>query len=128
VWLDKGTLFCELVDQDGLAIEMNVPETDIALVHSNAEVTLKLNSFPLESFEGRVVRLGAQTVSAEGQQFFVVRAVIPGAGQKVRPGMVGRAKISAQGGWGGSSWYPIGYVFLRDPGRWILQKIWLWLP
>jgi hypothetical protein len=42
--------------------------------------------------------------------------------------MVGRAKIDATGGWAGSAWYPVGYVLLRDPGRWLLHKLWVWMP
>ncbi len=128
VRLEPGSLFCELVDQREMAVEMNVPETQVALLRPETAVALKLNAFPLDSFEGRVVRVGAQTITAEDEQFFVVRALVPNAEEKIRPGMVGRAKIDASGGWGGSAWYPIGYVLLRDPGRWLLHKLWVWMP
>jgi len=126
--LEEGAPFCELVDADRMAVEMNVPETQIRYVQPGSTVNLKLNAFPTRTFLGRVERVGAETISAEGDQFFVVRAVFPNPGDLARTGMVGRGKITAKGGWAESGWYPIGYVLLRDPARWLWQKIWLWLP
>jgi RND family efflux transporter MFP subunit len=126
--LALGEPFCEVVDLQPMAAEMNVPEAEIDLVRPGAPVRLKLNAFPSFTFSGTVERLSAQTVSAEGEQFFVVRAVFPNPGGKARDGMVGRAKISAGGGWGGSGWYPIGYVLLRTPVRSAWRKVWSWLP
>ncbi len=123
-----GDAFCELVDEKQLAVEMNVPESQIALIRADSEISLKLNAFPFETLTGNVVRVSTQTVAAEGEQFFVVRALFPNPGERAKPGMVGRAKVTAGGGWGQSGWYPIGYVMLRDPARWLLHKIWVWLP
>jgi GAF domain-containing protein/multidrug resistance efflux pump len=124
----KGEAFCEIVDLQHMAAEMNVPETEIDLVRPGALVRLKLNSFPSLTFAGAVERSSAQTVSAEGEQFFIVRAIFSNLGGKARNGMVGRGKISAAGGWAGSGWYPIGYVLLRTPVRWAWRKVWSWLP
>ncbi len=126
--LAPGDLFCELVDLDHLAVEMNVSESQFNLVRPGATVALKLNSFPTDTFRANVVRISAATIAAEGEQFFVVRAASENPGRKVRPGMVGRAKIASAGGWAGSSWYPIGYVLFRSPVRWAWHKAWVWLP
>jgi RND family efflux transporter MFP subunit len=126
--LEAGDAFCELVDQERMAVEMLVPETDVDLVRPDTAVTVKLNAFPTVSFEGSVAQMGARTVEAEHEQFFVVRAVFPNPGERVRTGMVGRAKVTAQGGWWESGWYPIGYVLLRDPARWAWRKAWTWMP
>jgi len=126
--LEQGAPFCELVNADQMAMEMNVPETQVRYVQPGSAVTLKLNAFPTVTFPGRVERVSAETISAEGEQFFVVRAVFQNPGGLARTGMVGRSKITAKGGWAESGWYPIGYVLLHDPARWLWQKIWLWLP
>lgn len=126
--LEQGAPFCELVDAEQMAAEMNVPETEIRYVEPGTAVTLKLNAFPTATFPGRVERVSAETISAEGEQFFVVRVAFPNPGGLARTGMVGRGKITAKGGWAESGWYPIGYVLFRDPARWLWQKIWLWLP
>jgi len=105
-----------------------VPEGDVALLAAGRAVALKLNTYPTQVFHGTVERVSAQTVSAEGEQFFVVRGVFENPEGVVRPGMAGRAKITAQGGWFDSGWYPVGYVLLRSPTSWMWRKIWTWLP
>lgn len=126
--LTPGDVFCELVDQDRMAVEMNVPESQVDLIRPGAAVSIKLNTYPTHTFRGTVERVSAQTISAEGEQFFVVRAVFPNPENKVRTGMAGRAKITAAGGWFQSGWYPVGYVVLRSPARWAWRKAWTWLP
>ena len=126
--LAAGDPFCELVEQDRIAVELNVPESEVAFVRSDNDVALKLNAFPTSTFAGKVQRVSAQTTSAEGEQFFVVRAVFPNPGGKIRDGMAGKGKIAAHGGWFGSAWYPVGYVLLRTPFNWAWQKVWGLVP
>ena len=126
--LSRGEEFCELVDPLQMAVEMDVPETEEALIRPPAPVALKLNSFPTRTFRGTVERMGARTVSVAGEQFFIVRALFPNPDGAARTGMVGQAKITAAGGWSQSGWYPVGYVLFRAPARWVWTKVWSWLP
>ncbi|MGH9862662.1 MAG: GAF domain-containing protein, partial [Candidatus Acidiferrales bacterium] len=48
--LHEGDTFCELVDAQRLAIEINVPETDIDLLQEGAPVSLKLNAYPTHTY------------------------------------------------------------------------------
>jgi RND family efflux transporter MFP subunit len=123
-----GERFCEVVAQNPMAAEMSVPESDLGLLRPGKRVTLKLNAFPTKTFNGTVERLGAQTRSDSGDQYFLVRAVFENTGGRARNGMVGRARIRAAGGWFESGWYSVGYVLLRAPFRWIWQKLWAWMP
>ncbi|MGB0036067.1 MAG: efflux RND transporter periplasmic adaptor subunit [Candidatus Acidiferrales bacterium] len=123
-----GEGFCEIVEQDHMAAEMSVPETDLGLVRPGKNVDLKLNAFPTKTFEGTVERIGAQTHSEAGEQYFIVRAVFDNPGRQARTGMVGRARIRAGGGFIVSGWYPIGYALLRSPSRYVWEKIWGLLP
>ncbi len=126
--LRPGETFCEIVEGDRMAVEMSVPESDLGLVAPGKEVALKLNAFPTETFEGRVQRIGTETKSDSGDQYFLVRAVFSNTEDRARDGMVGRARIRASGGWFHSGWYPVGYSLLRDPFRWAWQEAWSWLP
>jgi RND family efflux transporter MFP subunit len=126
--LKAGDTFCEIVAQDRMAAEMSVPETDLPLVQPGEKIALKLNAFPTITFTGNVERLGAQTHTDSGDQYFLVRAIFENTGGSARDGMVGRARIQSHGGWFSSGWYPIGYAILRSPVRWIWQKAWVWLP
>jgi RND family efflux transporter MFP subunit len=126
--LKVGDAFCELVDQDHLAVEMNVPETDISLIRTGAPVALKLNAFPTLTIRGTVDHVSPQTISAEGEQFFVTRALFPNPDVQARDGMAGQAKITSAGGWFHSGWYPVGYMLLRAPTQWAWRKAWALLP
>ena len=131
VMVKPGDPFAEIVDQQQMAAEMSVPETDLGLVHPGKDVALKLNAFPTVTFWGTVDRIGAQTRSDAGEQYFLVRALFSNPGGRARDGMVGRVRIRATGGWfewSHSGWYPVGYALFRDPFRWIWQKVWSWLP
>ncbi len=126
--LRPGEAFCEIVEDDRMAAEMSVPESDLGLLRPGRTAALKLNAFPAVTFEGTIERIGAQTKTEAGQQYFLVRAVFDNRGRLARDGMVGRARIRADGGWFDSGWYPVGYVLGHDPSRWLWQKAWDWLP
>jgi RND family efflux transporter MFP subunit len=126
--LRPGDLLCEVVEEDRMAAEMSVPETDVAMVRAGAPVDLKLNSFPTALFHGTVERVGEQTDTSGGERYFLVRALFPNRGDRARDGMAGEAKITGAGGYAGSGWYPVGYVLFRAPARWIWEELWSWLP
>ena len=127
-FLARGDPFCEVVAQDRMAAEVQVPETDLSLLRAGRPVALKLNAFPTDTFDGTVERVSAQTTPADGEQYFFVRVLFANPAGHARTGMVGRAKITSAGGWFESGWYPSGYVLLRDPARWAWRKLWTWLP
>jgi GAF domain-containing protein/multidrug resistance efflux pump len=127
-FLHAGDAFAEIVAQDRMGIELSVPETDLGLVKAGAPTALKLNAFPTVTFHGAVERLGASTHGEAGDQYFLVHSTFENIGVRARSGMVGRARVSAGGGWFGSGWYPVGYVILRPPFRWVWEKVWGLLP
>jgi RND family efflux transporter MFP subunit len=128
ILLKPGEGFAEIVGQDRMAAEMSVEETELSLVRTGRNVTVKLNAFPTRTFEGTIERIGAQARSDSNEQYFIVRAVFPNPGGTVRDGMVGRARIHAGGGWFQSGWYPAGYLLLRAPIRWLWTRLWALLP
>jgi putative peptide zinc metalloprotease protein len=111
-----------------MAVEMNVPETDIVWIRPGAKVALKLNALPTQTVVGQIERVSTQTITAEEEEFFVTRAIFPNPGRAARSGMAGQAKISAGGGWFQTGWYPVGFVMLRGPTSWAWRKLWLLIP
>lgn len=126
--VQPGSRICEVVAEDRMAVEARVPEANIGLVRRGAPVALKVNAFPMVTFHGTVERIGEQTAAAGGDQYFLVRVVFRNLGDRARDGMLGEAKITASGGYGQSGWYPVGYVLLRAPARWIWEELWAWWP
>jgi GAF domain-containing protein len=126
--LQPGEKFCEIVAQNQMAAEMSVPEDDVPLLRPGNFAALKLNAYPSTTFHGVVERIGAQSKTDSGEQYFLVRAIFNNTAGSARDGMVGRARVRAGGGWFRSGWYPVGYVLLRAPFRWVWEKVWSWLP
>ena len=126
--LARGESFCELVDPAQMAADISYAETDAPLISARAKVALKVNAFPTETFHGTIERLGTQTTASEGDLYFLARAIFPNTRGRLKEDMAGRAKVDSKGGWGGSRWYPVGYVLLRPPARWLWRKLWTWLP
>ncbi len=126
--LTAGDPFCQIVEQDQMAAEMNVPEGDLAMIRDGGPAAVKLNAYPTTTFEGTVERLGTQAITEEGEQLFVVRVLFNNPNGTAREGMVGKGKITAEGGWLKSGWYPIGYVLGRSAFRWGWRKVWSWMP
>ena len=125
--ITRGETFCELVEPKRMAAEVVFPETDESMIQPGDPVSLKVNALPSITFHGTVERLGTQTIATEGDQYFLARAVFEHA-DGLRDDMAGRAKVGVHGGWFQSGWYPVGYVLLRPPARWLWRKVWTWLP
>jgi RND family efflux transporter MFP subunit len=126
--LARGEKFCEVVDPQKMAADIEFPETDAALLVPDAHVALKVNAYATQTFAGRIERIGTETTASEGDQFFHARAIFPNTKGRLREDMVGRAKVDSIGGWRGGTWYPVGYVLLRPATRWTWRKVWSWMP
>lgn len=118
--LGRGEIFCELADASGPVVEVQVPEEDLGGIRVGEPVWVKVPAFPSRTFRGEVYQVGARAVETPEGRFFVVRARVD-AGSRLRPGMTGRAKVSA----GSRS---IGTILFRRPARWIWGKLWPYLP
>jgi len=97
-----------------------IEERDVGLLGPRQPATIKLDSFPLETFRGQV-----QVVSPVGgvendEKVFFARVLVSNPQGLIRSGMQGRGKVAA-------GWRPAGYVLLRRPAMWIYSKLWEWL-
>ena len=120
-FIKRGEVFCEQAKIDPIIVEIAVSESDIGLVTQGQEIWLKANAYPERKFVGRVTRISPQATVEQDERVFIVRGEIDNSDQQLRTGMLGRAKILT-----GS--HSVGYVFFRDPARWLRKKIWNWMP
>ncbi len=119
--LERGDVFCEVVDPARQRVEVIVPEQDAGLVSESMPVKLKLRAWPSRSFHGVVERVGVAAVVEEGERVFIVSAQLDDPPETLRSGMTGRAKITT----GPAS---VARVVFRRPARWIWGIVWGWLP
>ena len=104
-----------------VAVEILVPEADIAQIENGQRIRIKTDAYPTETFIATVDIVGQKAVELEDDRFFVVRGRLNDGDRPLRAGMVGRAKIEV--GYRG-----IGYVLLRKPARFFWRNLWTWLP
>jgi len=119
--LERGDVFCEVVDPARQRVEITVPEVDAGLIAESMPVKVKLRAWPTRSYRGVVERVGVAATLEEGERVFTVGARLEDPPERLRSGMTGRAKITT----GPAS---VARVALRRPARWLWRLIWGWLP
>jgi RND family efflux transporter MFP subunit len=121
-YLTKGTELCVLADVgSGVLAEVAVPEEDVSLVRQGQRVALKLNPYPTRLFHGTVTRPGSYVREGEKERFLVAEVQIEDHAGLLKTGMQGKAKISTKR-------IPLIAAILRDPVRWLWNKVWPILP
>jgi RND family efflux transporter MFP subunit len=119
--LRKGEEFCRIADMREVAVEVLVPETEVAEIAEGQRVRLKMDSFPTETFIGRVEIVGQKVIEEGGGRFLIVRGRLDGGDRPLKAGMLGRSKIEV-------GRRALGYVLLRKPARFLWRTLWRWLP
>ena len=117
--LAQGDTLAEIVETSHVTVDVAVPEDDAILLRRGESASIKLESFPLRTLQGRVT-----VVSPEGQvesdhRAFVARVDLSNDDGSIRPGMQGLGKVSV-------GWHPAGYVFFRGTAMWIWSRLWSW--
>jgi hypothetical protein len=119
--LERGEVFCEIVDPASQAVEVAIPERDAGLVQAGMQVKIKLHAFPTSSLRGMIDRMGVTATPVENGRVVLARARIGPASPPLATGMTGQAKISV----GNTA---LGRVILRRPARWFWSWLWGLLP
>ena len=86
----------EIVDLDSLKVKVYVPENRLGFVKEGMELSIKVDSFPGETFKGKVKSIAGegeftprnlQTVEERVTQVFAVTVTVANPDHKLRPGM-----------------------------------------
>ena len=119
--VESGAEIAALADTRSAEVEVAVREVDSSLLRDGQGVAVKLNSYPSRVFHGKVGRV-SPVVREEGDDRFVLaQAVLENPDGSIRPGMLGKAKISTET-------HRLGYAVFRKPARWFWTKLWPLLP
>jgi RND family efflux transporter MFP subunit len=80
-----------ITSYDPLLAVLNVPERELRVLSKGLEVTMTVDAWPDESFEGKVIRISPVIDTNTGT--FRVTAEIKDHAQMLKPGLFGRVKI-----------------------------------
>jgi len=117
--LQFGDSFAEVADASASIVDVEVAESDIPLVKTGQAAAVKLESFPIRTFRGRVSIVSPKSEAEGSERVFFARVSVANPDGSLRSGMQGRGKVSV-------GWRPAGYVLLRGPASWLYSKLWSW--
>jgi len=90
--LPAGASLALVADLSNIAFEVGVSDLELRHLHPQDRVSITLDAFPGEGFEGRVRRISGNASPEKGT--FPVEVELQNADGKILPGMVGRLTFS----------------------------------
>lgn len=90
-----GDILMEIAPLDELRLELNVPDADIAYLENNQPATFVLDGAPLKTQTGKLSSIRPAAEVRNNKNVFVAEIAVDNSQRLLRPGMQGRAKITA---------------------------------
>jgi RND family efflux transporter MFP subunit len=118
--LNAGDTFAKVLDVSSVVVDVQVAQSDVALVRPGDHAAIKLDSYPQHTWKGEVGMVSPVAQTIEDARTFAARVPLPNRAATLRAGMSGRGKIFI-------GFRPAGYVLLRTPGMWAWQTLWNWI-
>jgi putative peptide zinc metalloprotease protein len=120
-FLDKGNVFCEVVMQDAVIVEMPVPENEIGDVQLGFPITIKVRGYPKRWYQARVRSIAPVADSNGAGKIVVVKGELQNPDGSLKAGMTGVGKILC-------GKRTIFEIATRRAIRWIRTEFWEYLP
>ena len=117
--LQYGDTFAEVMDTTNAIVDVAVDDSDAALLRAGQNAVIKLNSYALRTFRGKVAVVSPAGAVEHDNRVFFARVLLANDDGLIRSGMEGQGKVSVK-------WRPAGYVFFRRPVQWAYGKLWSW--
>ncbi len=93
--LTMGQTLAEVGPLGSMTLELQVPDTQVSRVTTGALVRFRLESLPGSQFTGTVKRIHPRAEQHDGHNVFVADVQLDEINPLMRPGMRGRARITA---------------------------------
>ena len=113
--LEMGQNLFEVAPLETMVAEIGIPESEIHYVKQEDSVALKINSFPYQTWSGKVQRIHPRAEVVSDETVFIAEVEIDNAAGELRPGMEGNAKISTR-------WSPLGWNLFHN--AWESVRYW----
>jgi multidrug efflux pump subunit AcrA (membrane-fusion protein) len=116
-YLREGEVICLIEEPSLLEAEVVLPDQELARVRVGQEVELTARAHPFEPFRARVDRIAPRAVRGELHSTVTVYTRVEGAGEELRPGMVGHARIAC-------GRRPVGAIWVERFLRFLRTEFW----
>lgn len=91
-YVSPGTSIVSLQSYDPLLLDFSLPQSSVSKIASGQEVAFAVNSYPDQTFKGRVTALGSRVDPTTRN--IALQATLANAHDLLRPGMYGSVKLS----------------------------------
>ncbi len=120
-FLDKGSVFCEIVSEGTVIVEMPVPEKEIGEVRLGYPITIKVRGYPKRWYQARVKSIAPVAAASGMERTVVVQGVLENPDGSLKAGMTGVGKILC-------GKRTIFAISSRRVIRWLRTEFWEFLP
>jgi len=94
-FLDKGDMFCEIVSEGTVIVEMPIPEKEIGDIRIGHPITLKVRGYPKRWYEARVKSIAPVAAPTSAGRTVIVRGELENPDGSLKAGMTGVGRFSA---------------------------------
>ncbi|MBN1571008.1 MAG: efflux RND transporter periplasmic adaptor subunit [Acidobacteria bacterium] len=120
-FLEKGDVFCEIVSEGTVIVEMPVPEKEIGDVRLGLPITIKVRGYPKRWYEARVMSIAPIAAASGQERSVIVQGALKNPDGSLKAGMTGVGKILC----GKRTVFEIA---TRRAVRWLRTEFWEYLP
>jgi RND family efflux transporter MFP subunit len=114
--LSIGQTLFEVAPLDKMIAEIEVPQAEVTHIREGMSVALRFDSVPGHSWSGTVAKVHPRAELRHDQTVFIADVQLENVEEQLRPGMSGRAKISAEN-------RSLGWILFHRPLYALAQRI-----
>jgi biotin carboxyl carrier protein len=114
--LERGQALYEIAPLGEMILELAVPEHQISYVREGQEVTIRLNAYPGEKWEGTIAKIHPKSEIRDNEAAFVAEVRQENVSRRLRPGMRGEAQVA-------SSNRALGWILFHRPLEVVAAKL-----
>jgi putative peptide zinc metalloprotease protein len=120
-FLEKSDIFCKIVSEGTVRIEMPIPEKEIDDIKEGFPITMKVRGYPRKWFEAHVQSIAPVTAAKGSERTVVVYGELENRDGSLKSGMTGVGKILC-------GKRLIIEIASRRATRWLRTEFWEYLP
>jgi multidrug resistance efflux pump len=120
-FLDRGDVFCEIVSEGTVIVEMPVPEKEIGDVRLGFPITIKVRGFPKHWYEAHVSSIAPVAATNGSERIVIVQGQLENPDGSLKAEMTGVGKILC-------GERMIFEILSRRLIRWLRTEFWEYLP
>ncbi len=120
-FLDKGDIFCEIVSEGTVIVEMPVPEKEIGDVQLGFPITIKVRGYPKRWYRATVRNIAPVAAASGAEKTVIVQGDLKNPEGSLKAGMTGVGKILC-------GQRTIFEIASRRAIRWLRTEFWEYLP